>query len=333
MSVATTTDDLSSRVETELHGLLDPRRMELYRMMSYHLGWEGDRGGGARYRSHGVACLTACALVGGGVDVALPAAAALELVNGFCEIHDDVQGGQPQRNDRDSVWWVWGPAQAINAGDGMHALARTVLFTLQQRGVSVESTFRAVQMMDEASLELCEGRFRDLEAQERIDLDIDGYMGMAASKTGSLYSCAMKLGGLVAGAQEPVIDALGAFGGKIGLAAQVRGDLGELWGSAPDDANPAYSVLNKKKLLPVVYAVTEASISQKRRLGDIYFKRVLEPDDVAAVRQLLEELGARDYCEELIDRLRSEAMDALGVAGIPDDGMSSVARFADSLLT
>ena len=336
MTTAPPTDDLTSRVEAELRAALDPRRMKLYRMMSYHMGWEdaqgGDTGGVARYRGHGVACLTSCTVTGGNVDAALPAAAAVELVSSFCEIHDDVQGGVPLRDDRDAVWWVWGPAQAINAGDGMHALARVVIFTLQERGVSVEKTFRAVQMMDDASLELCEGRFRDLEAQERIDLDVDGYLNMASSKTGALYSCAMKLGALVADAEERVIDAMGVCGAKLGLASQVRADLGELWSEGPDEASPAPEVLNKKKLLPVVYALSQASLSQKRRLGDIYFKRVLEPDDVGLVRELLEELGARGYCEDMIDSLRSEAVAALAVAGIPDSGVSTVSGLADSLL-
>ena len=72
-------------------------------------------------------CLLACEACGG-PDVALPAAAAVELVQGFTEIHDDVQGGIPTRDGRDAVWWVWGPAQAINAGDGMHGWAGSQCF-------------------------------------------------------------------------------------------------------------------------------------------------------------------------------------------------------------
>ena len=63
------------------------------------------------------------------------------------------------RGERETVWWKWGPAQAINAGDGMHALARLALFGLQDAGLSAGSTFRAVQILDEAGLRTCEGRF------------------------------------------------------------------------------------------------------------------------------------------------------------------------------
>ena len=336
MVIAPTIDWLADRVETELRDILAPREMDLYRMMTYHLGWEDDRGTAlspvAGKRSHGLACLTACHATGGDVEAALPAAASVELVNSFCQIHDDVQGGHPRRDDRDAVWWVWGPAQAINAGDAMHAMARLAMFRLQQHGVSPQAVTRALQLVDEASLELCEGRFQDLEAQERIDLKVDAYLKMAASKTGALYACAMKLGGLVAAADEEAVDALANCGASLGMAVQVRDDLRELWPNGEDEGPPSPEVLNKKKLLPVVYAVEKAALSQKRRLGDIYFKRVLEADDISSVRDILEELGAREYSEELLARYRAEAEAAVDIPQISPDGAAAVGRFVESVL-
>ena len=310
--------------------------MPLYQMMSYHLGWEDARGEprppADKKRIHGVACLTACYAAGGDVEVALPAAASVELINGFTQVHDDVQAGNPRRDNQDAVWWVWGPAQAINAGDAMHALARLAMLRLQERGVSPEITFRAVQMLDEASLELCEGRFQDLEAQERIDLDEEAYLKMASSKTGALYSCAMKLGALVASAEPAIIDAFGSCGVSIGLAAQIRDDLRELWGDGQGDGQPSSEVLNKKKLLPVVYAVETANLNEKRRLGDIYFKRVLEKNDVVTVREILEGLGAKAHCEEMLAGYRRAAEDSLNGSGVSADGVALVEDFVARLL-
>ena len=335
MVKAQTIEDLSALLEADLKDVLDSRRMALYRMMSYHLGWEDERGN-ARHaagtrRSHGVACLAACRAVGGDTEVALPAATSVELIDAFCQVHDDVQGGNPRREDRDAVWWVWGPAQAINAGDGLHALARLALFRLQERGVPAETTFKAVQLVDEASLGLCEGRFQDLEAQERIDLSVDAYLDMASGKTGSLYSCAMKLGALVASADDAVMRSFGVCGAKIGLAVQVGDDLRAFWSEGREDQSPNPEVLNKKKLLPVVYALDKASISEKRRLGEVYFKRVLEPDDVPAIRRVLEELGAREYCEDLVRQYRRQAAEAVETS-LPPEGVAAVNELLDWLL-
>ena len=310
---------------------MQTRQMPLYQMMTYHLGWD-DREGNQTHpldiqRSHGVTCLTACSLLGGDFSHALPAAAAVDLVNSFCEIHDDVQGGHPQRNNRDAVWWVWGPAQAINAGDGMHALARLAVFRLQERGVSAENAFRAVKLLDESSLRACEGRFQDMESQERIDITVDAYLEMAEAKTGALFSCAMRLGGLVASANSSMMDALGASGAKLGLAVQVREDILELWGS--DVSN---EIMNKKKLLPVAYAFEEAEVGVKRLLGEIYFKRVLERDDVNKLRNILEDLGAREYSERLLKNLKSEVESSLDVDGASVEAVSAAKELLDSLV-
>ena len=327
---ALTIEDLTDRVEAALKDALADRSLGLYRMMSYHLGWDDARGmetaPARRDRSHGVACLVACLAAGGEADSALSAAAAVELVDGFLQVHDDVQGGQPRRDDRDAVWWVWGPAQAINVGDSFHSLARLALFQLHEKGASAEVTFRAVQMLDEAALDLCEGRFRDIEAQERIDLDVDGYLEMAASKSGALYACAMGLGALVAGADQAGVDAMSRCGRQLGLALQVRSDVRDVWGG-----DPSPEVLNKKKLLPVVHALGKAAIAEKRRLGDIYFKRVLGPEDVVALREVLDEMGSRQFCDDLAARFRAEALGAFG-EGASAGGIDLASDFIGRLL-
>ena len=337
MTLSTTVDDLTARVDAELSSIVTSRDMRLYQMMSYHMGWADERGriGAAalRERTHGVLCLLACGAVGGDLDTALPAAAAVELVHNFCQIHDDVQGGVPQRHNRDAIWWVWGPAQAINAGDGMHAMARLALFRLLQRGISSTTTFQAVQLLDEASLHTCEGRFLDLEAQERIDMGVEAYLEMVRGKTGALTSCAMKLGALLTTNDGRLLDAFAKCGSDLGVAMQIRADLRELWGNGQDAPAPSPEVMNKKKLLPVVYALEKASISEKRRLGDIYFKRVLQSEDVVGLRNVIEELGARGECERLVQRYRAEAVGALDVSGVTVEGRAQIEEFVDSLLS
>jgi len=324
--------ELAEQVDAELRQLMASRTMPLYDMMAYHLGW-GERPGPTDSRDladrkHGVLCLVSCMAVGGSVDEALPAAAAVELVHKFCQIHDDVQGGRPKRGDRDAVWWVWGPAQAINAGDGMHALGRLALFRLLDRSVSAKTAFRAVQALDEAGLRACEGRFLDLEAQERIDTTTSSYLRMAADKEGALYACAMQLGALVAGGSEACVEALRQSGLDLGVAMLVRSDIAEL---SPSD-NPSEEVMNKKKMLPVVMAFESASTSQRRQLGDIYFKRILEPADLPKLLEVLEDVGAIDASREVLGQHALSARTALESAGLSSEGLKLLTESLDSMV-
>ena len=66
------------------------------------------------------------------------------------------------------------------------------------------------------------------------------------------------------------------MGTKLRDSSPGRDDLRELQQSAQADS-PAVNLLNKKKLLPIVYALETGDLRTKRELGTIYFKRVLEP--------------------------------------------------------
>jgi geranylgeranyl diphosphate synthase type I len=328
----TTFPDLSARVDAELRDIVDSRDMPLYGMMSYHMGWTEGQGRAAEHpvaeRTHGVLCLLAAEAAGGDMDTAIPAAAAIELVTNFCEIHDDVQEGRPERNGRDAVWWVWGPAQAINAGDGMHALARLALFRLQDRGVSAQTTFRAVQLLDRFSLQACEGRFLELEARERIDMGVDDYLRVAALKAGSLLSCAMMLGA-ASHEKEDALESLSRCGESLGVAVEIDADVRSLWDG---EAGPTAEAMNKTKMLPVVLALEKATVSQKRALGEIYFKRVLDGGDVAKVRGIVDDMGVREECEALVSNYRAAALAALDSPGISAEGRAALAAYVDSLL-
>ncbi len=336
-------NQLSDQVDAQLKAVLSSRDMDLYGMMSYHLGW-GARPGvephaeptSPTFRAHGVGCLVAAMAAYGDYKAALPAAAAVEMVASFVEIHDDIQGGHPTRNGRDTVWWVWGPAQAINTGDGMHALARLAMLDLQNGGVNAEVTFRATQVLDEASLEMCEGRFKDIEAQERIDMSVATYLDMARAKSGSLMAGAMRLGALVgSGGSDAMAKAFGACGAELGVAMQAAGDVWDLFPDSAGSGNDgplSEEVLNKKKLLPVVHAIENAGPSERRRLGDVYFKRVLEPSDVAEVQMLVEELGGRERANEIAREHKTAAMKALDGTEMDANGRATLEAFADALL-
>ena len=323
MDAAEQLDRLSPLVDGELRRVVSGRGLPLYSMMEHQLGWDTDeRGmGGAlgipQRRRLGALCLSVCESASGGTDDALAASAAIELVQNFCDIHDDLQSGRVARDGRDAVWWRWGPAQAINAGDGMHALARMALLAMMDRGFDSDATFDAVRLLDNASLATCEGRFTELEAQERLDMSSDAYLRMARAKTGSLFACAAEFGALAARADADVRAKLADAGGSLGASLQIGEDVRQLEESLSDGGAPSDDVMNKRKLYPVVRAFETATTSERRRLGDYYFKRVLEPADARALARLVDEMGGLADAREQAETLLSDARESLAAA-LPD---------------
>ena len=296
-------DQYSLLVDSELRRILAERDLPLYEMMGHQLGWnsEYDTGGRSHTRVLGSICLASCAAFGGDVEDALPAAAAIELVQNFCDIHDDIQSGRVDRNGADSVWWKWGPAQAINAGDGMHALARMALLRMMDRGFSPDDVFEAIRVLDAASLATCEGRFMELEAQERLDVSSESYLAMAALKAGAVFGCAAEFGALAAGANADARTGFAEWGKSLGIAVQVANDLRQLSEAIEEGGTPSDDMMNKRKLYPVVWAFEAATPRQRRQLGDFYFKRVLEPSDARGVARLVDSIGGSAQARSLID--------------------------------
>ena len=334
MSLPTAFNRFRDQIETEIKSLVLEEGFPLYRMMGYHMGWLDEYGEAAEVESgkriRPTLSLLACEALGGDVKAVLPAAAAVELVHNFSLIHDDIQDGNSERHNRPTVWWVWGPAQAINAGDGMHALARLALLRQTGEGMSPERTLKAVGLLDQACLRLCEGQYLDLTYQERVDISQDAYFKMVEGKTAALISCAAELGAVMSSAEEPVVQAMAQFGAKLGTAFQIRDDILDLWGQQDTGKPLAGDILNKKKSLPIVYAIENASGAERRTLGDVYFKRVMEPEDIDKIIEVLETLGAREFCQAKADALCNEAVQSLKDAGLTSqqsEGLEALARF------
>ena len=283
----------------------------LYRMARYHLGWENEDGrpldaGGKGLRPS--LCLLTCEALGGEREKALPAAAALELVHNFSLIHDDIQDRDAERHHRPTVWSVWGDAQAINAGDALLALAHLALFRLADAGLPAATVVNAARVLDARTLEMVEGQTLDLGFEDEVNVSLDDYFGMIEKKTGALFGCALHLGALAAGADDATAGRIDSAGRALGTAFQIKDDVLGVWGQAAKTGKPADDIRRRKKSLPVVYALNEALESRREALKAVYQQVELREDDISTVLNCLDASGARNYCEDVAESYKAQAL-------------------------
>lgn len=313
------------------------RPEELHRMLRYHLGWEDAEGcplpsgGGKALRP--TLCLLACEAAGGDWRKALPAAAALELVHNFSLIHDDIQDHDPQRRHRATVWSVWGEGQAINAGDALLALGGLAVLGLVAEGVSAVRVLEAARALHQATQEIVEGQALDLSFEKRLDVAEDAYLEMIEKKTGALFDCALRLGGLVGAADPAVAEALGRCGRLLGVAFQMRDDMLGVWGAESRTGKPpAADIRNRKKSLPVVYVLARSEGAAAAELRRIYSQPRLSDADVSTVLGALESLEARAYCQRAAEERRERALEELAGAALVESSARELQQVADFLL-
>ena len=320
-------------LDEEIKAVFSGQEGLLHNMFHYQMGWMDQHGNpttaSIRHCLHPMMCLAACESLSGDFMPALPAAAAVELVYNFSLIHEDIQSGNPNRGSRESLWWIWGPGQAINAGDGMHAIARLALMRMADNGAPADQALAALRTLDKSCLDMFEGQHQDLVFQERLDVGVASYLKMAELKAGALTGLAMSLGAMCGGGSNEGVAAFGTCGARLGTAWQIQQDAAELW-SGGTGSVPSHT-LNKKKLFPVVLVLETAELSVKRELGTLYFKRVLEAPDVQKIGEILNGLSAKDRCQEKVEELCREALAALDGMELTESGREQVGLIAQHI--
>lgn len=326
------------QLDDHMRLFLASRELPLYRMMAYQMGWIDETGepsiSGEQKddRLHGQFVIAAASAFGADPVTAIDYAVPVELARNAALIHEDVEDGNTDRDGRPSVWWTWGPAQAINAGDGMQAMSRLSLFSLMDGDVEGGRVSAALEALDDAVLARCEGEYLDITYQERLSVTSGQYFEMAEGRTGSLVGGAVTLGAISAGVdQREALDAIRAFGRRLGTSMQIAADVAALWGER--DQVSQGRLISKKKNLAILYALENGDATLRRKLGELYMQRVLDPNVIQEVAELVDSAGGREACHEAVSRLLGEADAELAGVGLSDSGrkqLSESARMAVS---
>jgi geranylgeranyl diphosphate synthase type II len=151
------------------------------------------------------------------------------MVHTYSLIHDDLPAmdDDDTRRGRPSNHRVFGEGIAILAGDALLTEAFAVA-SLAPRfyGVSVERALEAVAELAVAAgaQGMVGGQTADLLA-EGAKPELERIESIHKRKTGALLRAAVRIGAIVAEADETALDGLTRYGESIGLAFQVADDL------------------------------------------------------------------------------------------------------------
>ncbi|CAN5788747.1 polyprenyl synthetase family protein [soil metagenome] len=170
--------------------------------------------GGKRVRPLCVLLASAC--FGEVSPVAKSLAVAAELVHIATLLHDDVFDDGSERRGIPTARRIWGNAVSVLAGDLLltHALERTAHASPGPVLTELFSTLRS----------LVDGEIVQLRGRTRLDLAEATYFGIVQDKTASLFRWAARSGARAANAPADAVDALGEFGGHLGVAFQLVDD-------------------------------------------------------------------------------------------------------------
>jgi geranylgeranyl diphosphate synthase type I len=320
-------------VQDELKEIINTTPPPLRNVLRYHMGWQNEKGRTHRGKPgkfiRSILHLLSCQAVGGEMAQVLPSAAAIECVHNLSLIHDDIQDRSPERRGRPTVWKLWGKSQAINIGDFMFALASLALLKLKDNGVPSEEIVHSFHLLTQACKELCEGQYLDIEFENRVDVTIEDYLNMIRKKTAALIAASTSIGAYLGKGGEKV-QYFHQFGEALGMAYQIRDDILGIWGMKESTGKSIEEDLRqRKKTLPVVYALRESK--DKTKLERLYSQRHIDGRHVPLVVGILDQSGARNHAQNLVQEYCRRALEQLETSGVERNRQAPLKQIATSL--
>ncbi len=219
------------RVQTENFAKkhLDGRQLPqslIYDAMAYSFN-----AGGKRIRP--ALLLEFARICGADMEVALPFAAAIEMIHTYSLIHDDLpcMDNDDLRRGKPTSHVVFGEAIAVLAGDGLLNTAAETMLSARLFNTAPENAVAAMRTIMQCAgcAGMIGGQTLDIVGEEK-ELGIEEVTRLEELKTGELIRAACIAGCQVAGAGMSLEVAAGKYADAVGLAFQIRDDLLDAYG-------------------------------------------------------------------------------------------------------
>src|ERR1022692_4733160 len=217
---------------------------------------------------------------GNGSSTAVELGAVVELIHAATLVHDDVIDAAETRRGRPSTNVKWGNHTCVLAGDWLYMQA----FQIALR----ERNFQILDLLIGLTQMMVEGELLQLDRIGKIDVTEADCMELVDRKTACLFSVCARLGALASHSDTQSQERLGEYAWNLGMAFQLVDDLLDFTSRETVLGKPVGNDLREGKVtLPLVYALEQASVVERRRvetiLRDRNYDRVPFPQILAMV--------------------------------------------------
>lgn len=258
--------------------------------------------GGKRLRP--VLVYASCQALGGDLEQADPAAAALEAIHCYSLIHDDLPAMDDDelRRGQPTCHIAYDEATAILAGDALQALAFQLLSQpgKLEPATQLEMVQRLAQACGAASTAQQEG----MVAGQALDIAAEGQQQslqqlelMHRCKTGALIKAAVQLGALASGHCQPQqLQQLSRYAEAIGLAFQIQDDILDIEGDTQTLGKPQGSDLARDKSTYPALLGLEGAKAKAAELHQQAIDALVDlPQDTRLLQLIADYIVARDH--------------------------------------
>lgn len=243
---------------------------------------------------------------------AIKTAAAMQVSEDWLLIHDDVQDSSLERRGKPALHRLYSKELAVNAGDALHILMWKILFNNlelvgYEKGIRIFNEFYAI-LARTALGQTVEIKWTQ---ENKLDLKDEDVLFILEGKTG-YYTVAgpLRLGAILAGANEEQLSKLYQFGILLGYCFQIKDDLLDLTsdfdGLKKQQGNDIYE---GKRTIMLMHLLRNAKGKDADKLKKIFEKSREDKTEkeVEFVINLMKKYGSLNYGKKMTQRYAKEA--------------------------
>ena len=296
---------------------------ELYAPIEYIL-----RQGGKRMRP--TLCLLACELFGGNIEDCMIPAVSAEIFHNFTLVHDDIMDQAPLRRGMETVYHKWNSDIALLSGDTM--LIKAFQYVLATKK---EYSHEVFAELCKVALEVCEGQQYDLNFETQDDVTLDAYLEMIRLKTAVLLGSVLKIGAIVAGANDKNQKAIYDFGINLGLAFQLQDDILDCY----SDVNvfgkiTGGDISDNKKTYLYLKALELASEDDRNHLLNLFkMPKGRNEEKIQAVLNIYDKYNVKNIVEKLMTEYYEKSLQDLNSIEASEENKEILRDYAAYLYT
>lgn len=267
----------------------------------------------------------------------MKAAMAMELIQSYLLIHDDIIDKDELRRGKDSMHVMYekkglgrdakhyGISQAICVGDLACVLAYEILESLNFKD---EIKIKTIKKVNDILKKVVEGQVLDIYNETQAGLKEKDILEVYRLKSASYtVEGPLEVGAILAGETGEIFC---EYGINLGKAFQIRDDINGMFGDETKTGKSNDSDLKEgKKTLLIIKTLENCNKEERKFLLSCLGNKNISKEDVERVRKLMKEKGALDYCLKLSSKLVEEARESIKNKELREEGKKFLLKIAD----
>lgn len=242
----------------------------------------------------------ACEAVGGNPEDTTRIGAAMTLLAGAADVHDDIIDKSKTKGSRPTVVGKFGENIALLVGDILLFKGLMMLNEACEKLTKAKRQ-KILELIKKAFFELVAAEAKELKFKGRNDVSPEECFNMIKEKA-SISGLYGRIGAIIGGGNINQVKALGCYGEALGILTTVRDDFIDIF--EPDELKNR--IVNECLPLPILYAMENEKIKEKILL--LLKKEDINEKDASKIVEMISNIKEVNHLKKEMNNLLEKTL-------------------------